>query len=260
MIRSKDTLTIDDLKDVLRKVHLLYDEEDWMLTEMHWEILGDVAGLPCHNPWSVNWLNNLLVSDNMVDTFAAMYPDTKYRYTCWDQSTNKRYSNEGTRIDHIMCDLSFWEKYGNEKGMITQLTGEMQRNENDLKEYDLGEYEAAINAATNYGMFQMASFDGNGIPDAPDIAYKMWLRPPHTGIVYTPPEFSDHVGVSVCFKRSCFQNSNIQLCKDLNTKETQPHMKQSNITSFFNKSVSITSSQDRNIQYSSNDSKKQKIK
>eukprot|EP00921_Rhytidocystis_pertsovi_P015145 GHVQ01024201.1.p1 GENE.GHVQ01024201.1~~GHVQ01024201.1.p1 ORF type:complete len:391 (+),score=58.52 GHVQ01024201.1:179-1351(+) len=40
----------------------------------------------------------------MVDTMAELYPNALNRFTCWQQYTNKRYTNEGCRIDYILMD------------------------------------------------------------------------------------------------------------------------------------------------------------
>ena len=50
--------------------------------------------------------------------------------------------------------------------------------------------------------WQPAGFDGSGIGDgrAEDHTYHT-SRPPHTGIIYTPPTWSDHVAVSLLLTR-----------------------------------------------------------
>merc|ERR1711865_779088 len=41
-----------------------------------------------------------------VDAFRYYYPHAEGRYTCWCQFTNKRYTNEGARIDYTIIDKS----------------------------------------------------------------------------------------------------------------------------------------------------------
>merc|ERR1711865_1076404 len=52
------------------------------------------------------WLTSLLRDDGMVDAFRYYYPHAEGRYTCWCQFTNKRYTNEGARIDYTIIDKS----------------------------------------------------------------------------------------------------------------------------------------------------------
>jgi hypothetical protein len=41
-------------------------------------------------PCLVRWTEALTREDGMVDTFAALYPMHRERFTCWDQYTNRR--------------------------------------------------------------------------------------------------------------------------------------------------------------------------
>ncbi len=52
------------------------------------------------------WFLAVLEEDGMVDTFAHCHPHAIDRFTCWDQSTNRRYVNEGSRIDYVLIDAS----------------------------------------------------------------------------------------------------------------------------------------------------------
>ena len=40
----------------------------------------------------------------MIDTFRLHHPNAQGRFTCWNQYTNRRYENEGARIDYILVD------------------------------------------------------------------------------------------------------------------------------------------------------------
>jgi len=100
----------------------------------------------------------------------------------------------------------------------------------------LGE-EAALHAATASGAFKGAGFEGNGIVAAPKHALDTQFGPPHSGIIYTPPSYSDHVAMSLLF---C--DSATLICdgidlddKDARTKKAQPHKSQTSISSFFGK-------------------------
>ncbi len=111
---------------------------------------------------------------------------------------------------------------------------------------------ASFRAATNFNDFRAAAFDGGGIPTPPEKAYVAHLRrgmtpsvsplegdesrmKAHTGIIYTPPEYSDHVAVSVFLDDSIRKEMNLPLAleQDTATKTAQPHQKQSTMSSFF---------------------------
>ena len=62
---------------------------------------------------------------------------------------------------------------------------------------DANSAEAALAAATAGGVWRQAPFDGGGIPDGTQRDFETQFRAPHTGIVYTPPAFSDHIAVSL---------------------------------------------------------------
>jgi len=58
----------------------------------------------------------------------------------------------------------------------------------------------------------------------------------HTGIIYTPPSYSDHVAVSALFTPQDSICSYLCLDeKDQKTKKSQPHKSQLSISSFFTK-------------------------
>lgn len=45
-------------------------------------------------------------TENMVDTFALVRPQARDRFTCWEQYRNRRYINEGSRIDYFLVDAT----------------------------------------------------------------------------------------------------------------------------------------------------------
>jgi hypothetical protein len=67
--------------------------------------LRDIGSERIH-PDVAAWFAAVLDEDGMVDTFAHCHPHARDRFTCWDQSTNRRYVNEGSRIDYILIDRS----------------------------------------------------------------------------------------------------------------------------------------------------------
>lgn len=92
---------------------------------------------------------------------------------------------------------------------------------------------AALCAATANGAFKAVSFQGEGIETAPQAALDTQFGPPHTGMIYTPPSFSDHVGVSLLVNDvlcCCELTLNEQ---DSSTRKAQPHKAQTSIASFF---------------------------
>ncbi|CAB9509552.1 lyase [Seminavis robusta] len=215
------------------------------------------AGRMCCNPFR-QWLSKLLEEDDMVDTFRHFYPSARGRFTCWDQYTNRRYENDGTRIDYVIVDRSlsaFLEKGG---PLRTGETFVGNKNNPPIKKSDpdaavammdpLTE-EAALAAATARGQFRMAAFEGGGIAEATQRTLDTQFGPRHTGIVYTPPSFSDHVAVSLLLAGGsgdtasdgdppshwrCKGWGNLVLAgNDPATKKAQPHKVQKSIASFF---------------------------
>ena len=57
--------------------------------------------------------------------------------------------------------------------------------------------EAAAWACTEGGRWVAAPVEGGGIQDDPEETYTCQFRAPSSGILYTPPQYSDHIGVSV---------------------------------------------------------------
>ena len=93
--------------------------------------------------------------------------------------------------------------------------------------------EAAICAATANGEFEPVSFEGNGIIEATQAALDTQFGLQHSGMIYTPPSFSDHIGVSLLMEAS-FCPRDLQLDeKDRATRKAQPHKAQTTISSFF---------------------------
>ena len=56
---------------------------------------------------------------------------------------------------------------------------------------------AAHLAATSGGRWQPAAFTGVGLEQGREDWYSLQFVPPHNGIVYCPPRYSDHVAVSL---------------------------------------------------------------
>lgn len=98
----------------------------------------------------------------------------------------------------------------------------------------LGE-DAAFCAATANGAFQPVPFAGGGIVDVSQTALDIQFGAPHTGIIYTPPSFSDHVAVSLLLNDSCCPRDLDLNERDVATRNSRPHKKQRSMASFLSK-------------------------
>uniref|UniRef100_A0A7S2R8E2 Endonuclease/exonuclease/phosphatase domain-containing protein n=1 Tax=Mucochytrium quahogii TaxID=96639 RepID=A0A7S2R8E2_9STRA len=162
-----------------------------------------------------------LNGERMVDTFRHFYPWARGWYTCWNQNNNSRYTNEGCRIDYICV----------EEDLIDLLE---DTDENELRcgcqKPDC--WYPGKCGATAAGQFAAASLLGGGIVTPGKKANETHFGPPHTGIIYTPPKFSDHVAVSLHMKDEVFKETTLnKSCTK--TKLSQPHRKQRLIQEFF---------------------------
>ncbi len=96
---------------------------------------------------------------------------------------------------------------------------------------DPNSLQAAMNGCTAHGRWRPAEFSGGGIPEGTPHDYTLQFYQPHTGMVYTPPAFSDHIGVSHIMRHIVPANQTLQ--QDAATRATQPHRLQQKITAFF---------------------------
>jgi exonuclease III len=172
------------------------------------------------------WLHNLLHSENMVDAFRYIYPTAEGRFTCWHQFTNRRYVNDGSRIDATLVDRDLVPYI--RKGNVESLRcGAIEvKLEDPLSE------QAALEAATANGRFQPVSFEGGGIQDVTREALLTQFGEPHTGMVYTPPSFSDHIAISLLMEDSILPRD-LTLEADAATRKAQPHKLQKSIAACF---------------------------
>ena len=186
------------------------------------------AGRPC----STAFAQSLLLEDEMVDSFRFIHGKIKDRFTCWSQYTNARYSNSGSRLDYIFVDQSLLPQI--EKGSIS-LDGCICEAENCIKEW-----ECALRAATSNGRWRPAPMEGGGgLPDGPESAYSDFIRLPHSGIIYFPPEYSDHVGASLVLRSCRVSAANLTLEKSAATRNCQPHCQQKSILDMFSRTPPV---------------------
>jgi exonuclease III len=197
------------------------------------------------------WFRSLVEEDGMVDCFRHYYPTAQDRFTCWDQSTNRRYYNQGSRIDMTLVDSCLLSKVG--KGEVDRLRcchdyvplNRTSAVHSATAKLDPLGHMAAAQAATAGGLFQPVSFNGGGIADADYTAIMTQFGPPHTGMVYTPPSYSDHIAISLYMDDSVMSYPNHEvkaLDRDSATQRAQPHKAQRTIHSFVVKREDIVAS------------------
>ena len=162
----------------------------------------------------------------MVDAFAALHPDAKERFTCWDQYRNKRHENIGSRIDAFFLDPGLFQKHSPVPGVLDSAT--------TIDGEDPNTALAARRAATLNGRFRPAPFEGGGLPDpvTSDCLHHC-QRQPHTGIVYTPPSWSDHVAISLLLTNISRHQGQPSTTKAPALTCCQPHAQVRTITAFF---------------------------
>jgi len=251
--RQANVISIDVLAELLLKIAKV----EWSLKTLR--LISEMDVGCCKSSPPARWLNEVLETEDMVDAFRSSYPNAQSRFTCWNQQSNKRFENKGFRIDYTLLDrsiLGYIDTGPNERLRCCKYPQQKSDNE-----------EASLHAVTASGSFQGASYEGGGIASATQEALDTQFDCPHTGIIYTPPSYSDHVAVSLLLKkdwRQLHMPLNLILDeKDSATKKSQPHKSQKSISSFFGNATSsskksITS--DKGIGVSTAVTKKSKIK
>ena len=87
-------------------------------------------------------------------------------------------------------------------------------------------------AAVDGGIWKQASFEGGGLQDVKAEHYKRHVPPiSGAGIVYTPPQYSDHVAVAVVLEG--LMSTKVKLAEDTKTRRCQPWSRQRDVRSFF---------------------------
>ncbi|KAL7528537.1 hypothetical protein ACHAXR_002502 [Thalassiosira sp. AJA248-18] len=230
--RKKNMLCIDTLTELMAKI----GKVPWSENTQRQISESIEAGLNPDSP-AYLWMKARLEEDGMVDVFRRFYPTAEARFTCWHQLKNKRYTNEGGRIDFTLVDKALFDHVEQPRD------GQTLRCGKDPHSNPLGE-EAALLAATAGGLFESGSYSGGGIAAATKRALDTQFGEAHSGMIYTPPSYSDHIAVSLLMKSS-FKNivGQLTLGSEASTRKAQPHKKQRSISSFFgSKSASSVSS------------------
>lgn len=204
------------------------------------EIADNFAIADRQSPMRKWLIQSILRDDCMVDAFRHFYPTAEGRFTCWNQNKNNRYSNEGARIDYTLIDESLLPFLEQGSDTLRCCYAGLESAINPLSE------NAALRACTANGCFQPVSFEGGGITEASRETLETQFGQPHTGHIYTPPTFSDHIGVSMLLRCDILPNRNYSLKQDAATRKAQPHKRQKSIVSFFqaNSETTMKSSSD----------------
>lgn len=219
--REENAICIQTLAELMAKIAGIRWEDKVLR-----EIAERDASIDRSSP-SRKWLTAIIEEDGMIDGFRHFYPNAESRFTCWHQFTNKRYENDGSRIDYILFDKCLLPRVG--KGDVSgpRSCGDATSEEELLSE------AAAFRAATANGRFKPASFEGGGISEASQEALDTQFGPPHTGMIYTPPSFSDHIAISLSTNNELLSTDLALQENDTRTRKAQPHKLQTTIRSFF---------------------------
>lgn len=136
----------------------------------------------------------------------------------------------GTRIDYILLSKDFTPYLdAGEDGVLRCCK---------FPSTDYESENAALHAATASGLYTGASFGGGGIACTTMDALNSQFGPRSTGIIYTPPSYSDHVATSLLLREdeaTTYFRTNLTLesIKDSGTKKSQPHKVQQSISNYF---------------------------
>lgn len=164
------------------------------------------------------WDTFLLSAEAIQDPWSvAASPSQAYcpcPYTCWDQSRNKRSANVGTRLDYIFVDEDLLKfviprsETANNVGFNTTPNSSPfarpppadRRHCDDTEEFysqfSGRQRSDGICRAMAGGAYPIAPFDGSGLPQLEGHARGHMFRGlPSTGLLVTPPQLSDHIGV-----------------------------------------------------------------
>mmetsp|Transcript_84222 Transcript_84222/g.234948 ORF Transcript_84222/g.234948 Transcript_84222/m.234948 type:complete len:552 (+) Transcript_84222:41-1696(+) len=220
IIQAPDELCSEDLAECLKKLTGVE------LPAKELKQLANVGIRPTQASAVGAWFDAVLREDQMVDSFVEFYPHAEERFTCWDQYRNRRHANVGSRIDFVLVDRVFFERHA-QQGSELEAHGHAPATS----------AAAALAAATLGGLSQPSPFAGGGMPTLEEDEYFAQFRTgPSTGIIYTPPQLSDHVAVSLlCGGLASAQGTVPAPTRDAATLRCQPHRSAKRITDFFSK-------------------------
>jgi exodeoxyribonuclease III len=165
LVRYESSLKLSEFCECLSKL------VDIRLDASTQEKISDMFGTSSSSPCEDIWIQKLIQEDYMCDSFRFFYPKTSNRYTCWSRMTGMRKSNVGRRIDYALVDDCLRKNLIKGPDITDLRLGtSLGARSSNLKEKELGMTAEELN-------FQ---FQWRG-----------------TGLVYTPPQLSDHIPVSL---------------------------------------------------------------
>mmetsp|Transcript_44745 Transcript_44745/g.127741 ORF Transcript_44745/g.127741 Transcript_44745/m.127741 type:complete len:637 (+) Transcript_44745:54-1964(+) len=188
-----------------------------------------------HERECVESLRSMLKPEgHLVDTFVHAHPKAADRFTCWNQHLNLRYSNGGSRLDYILCDADLL------CSLVSTPTAELP-GASSL--YSGGTSQAARDAATSSGRWREAprreAYGGEaGLALQQDdmrLNNSQFVQP-HTGMVYTPPSYSDHVAACALFSDSTLFHGKL-VVSEKETRRCTPWAAQPGLSSFFGRAT-----------------------
>jgi len=193
------------------------------------------AGEPCHYAHeraSVELLRGLLAPGaELVDTFERAHPRAEGRFTCWNQALNLRYSNCGARLDYVLCDAELAQRLVATPS--AELPGASERHPGHTA-------EAALDAATSYGRWHeaprkdlCAGEAGLSLQADNMLLNNSQFAAPHTGMLYTPPSYSDHVPACALFECEEGLFVHAPSLSEQETRRCTPWVAQPGLASFF---------------------------
>ena len=196
-------IPVSELQNVIHEI------KRWTEMPVDASTVDDVAA-HCGEPQSAvagqQWMKAFLAA-GFVDSFAACWPRHKERCSCWSQWNNARFSNEGIRVDYILLDQA-----------LLRICECLPGGRGTDRFHDPSP-AAAIQDATGGDCWTPAPMSGGGLPAEPNDSLEYAFQPRRTGLLYTPPRFSDHVPVTCLLEG--LEEASVELAKD---KATQAAM------------------------------------
>lgn len=152
------------------------------------------------------WLASMIERGLFIDTFAVAHGRAVERYTCWDNYTQARGSNIGSRLDYVLLDPRLKFKRSLTLAGCACPPGACFPGCSD-------DFESAHRAANAYQRDGDTMYRGLG-----------------SGIIYTPLDMSDHCAVDIIIDA---QFDMVALGNDARTKACQPHRALQTISTLF---------------------------
>jgi len=110
---------------------------------------------------------------------------------------NSLYCNVGTRLDYAIIDRRSWEE-----GWAVRSSSELLHG--GSQDSSATQAQAALNAATHFGQWHASATSGNAMGEGLSLQRddmrlndSQFPKRTHTGLIYTPPAYSDHIPVSI---------------------------------------------------------------